>query len=388
MNVITPQSVEQIEVWREGPLDARPFALEEPVHFDVSTESLALTHAIYLQQGRKIAIDIEHNAGNEKLPIAQRGAAGVGALFLLDKPARIVLGDMSWTSEEIAAGVARGKWPWISPEFSYEERFLPNPDGTFRKVVVFEIHRISLTSNPATFGAAPIVKLAKNGKTLLFAISKRVARLSFSKRGNRMNPEMIAKVIANLQSAVDLLSQASETAEPANMDPATAQLAPPVNSAPATNPSVTSDEKEDLAKDGNKEDLAKDDQDEDMKKLSILKKQFAGKSAAEVEAELFCMNRAATGAAVKFTIQAKTDENVAAAIEKKLFAKDDKPAIEQFKALSVNAQLCVLSRASALPAVTVAVAPAAPTKASIKENLENVGKKIQTVRCSIAKKGD
>jgi hypothetical protein len=386
-NIVTPQAVESIEIWKTGLLEAKPTALEETLKLDISRESIAIAYDAYVKSGHRIGIDIEHNASNESLPVEKRGVSGTCVLQLADNGNTMAATDFRWNTQAIADSVSRGDFPYISPEFSCEYRFVSNDGGTFRKVLFLELHRISLTSNPATFGARPIIKLGQQARNHLFGLPKKTVRLSRQSnglkfgKGRNMDTDILAQLIANAQAQVGLLKQIANSSEQPGQPIPDETLA----ENPSCDPNVTKVESsEDSAPKA--EDAEKVDS-EDEKKLSVLRKQFSGKSASDIEAELFTLRLAANGAAIKFSIQAKTEENVESAIQKGLFSKTDKTAISGFKSLSVAAQDRVLFSVSAIPVETKQSEVVVPTKTEINSMLGKQNS-IHTVKCSIAKKGD
>ena len=154
--VAQSEPLKEFLVWQAGPL--------QTTYYDnvlITPELLLNTFLNYQKLGRRISLDKGHNVSDTSLPIEQRISIGTFVLELRS-PNELWAADIKYATPEFEYKASTGQFGiYISQEFAGLD-ILGNPVRDLKLANSFDLERVTLTDDPATINARPIIKLSKN----------------------------------------------------------------------------------------------------------------------------------------------------------------------------------------------------------------------------------
>lgn len=396
------KKLEEFQIWSVGPL--------QTTHGDdcVITPQLLMNTQQHIESlGRRLSIDIHHIASDETISPENRKSFASFKTELRNDSSELWARDILWNTKQIEQDASAGFYGnYISQEFTginSEGR----PDADLKNAVLFDLNRVTLTDDPATINAKPLVALSKDGKkstssdtqkrsltkkfsvTPLLDDSKRIEYTS-GKANSAEVKKMDPKFIEALQAAVGQLNavinsigqkpgpeveveleeeevpedegakKLEEEDESKKMSSTPGQAAASVVAAGEEEKKSNEEEEEDEAKkmevpsvsvpQGNPESTSVDE-----KRLAkFVKEMFPGMSADQIEGQLFTLESTAkkvceatkkAADVKKLSREAQRSANFEVAVSRGILSPLDEQAVKRFKNLSTGAQKAAIDSA-------------------------------------------
>jgi hypothetical protein len=379
--ILQNEPITEILLWEVGPL--------KTTYGDdivLTPDQLLGTYNAFLKLERRLSMDVGHNAGNQLLPVTSRTNVATFVLKLSDGYDKIFMSDIRFNTKELEDLASSGQFgAYISPDFCGIDKY-GEPNRHLEEAVYFSINRVSLTDNPATIGAGPIIQLSRDAAKSFVKLEKRTTLMAtedskeaqFKSFMNQFS-EGLAKIFGIDISTAPAVQPA--TSEPEKLKAPKVDSSDKLEAAQATPP----DEKT-LSEETEKIEAAK--------KLAVLQKRFGICSSDQLEGKLAALQLTAKEASAKLTDESKkledlskqsakekTEANIQLAIAQKKISPHDAPSIQWMRDASPSAQeeflanmpsLALFEKDGAVPAFAK---PAEVNKA--------LSRNLSAVRCAI-----
>lgn len=165
------EPLKEFLVWEAG-----PFRTTYNDDTFLTPELLVNTYLNFQKLGRRLSLDKGHNVSDESLPITQRVSIGTYNLELRNNNTELWAVDVVFNSQEIEYKASKGFFGiYISQEFTGLD-VMGNPVRDLSFAKSFDINRITLTDDPATIDAKPVIKLSRY-QNKVFKSFRKLARL-------------------------------------------------------------------------------------------------------------------------------------------------------------------------------------------------------------------